>query len=370
MARGYYEALSSQLVDVGNAAHFMDTALTLAQTTVSSTKASVDALTTVMNSFRMNESQASEVSAVLFNSVRLGKVHLEEMGSALSKVSTISQLLGVDYKDQMAALDVLTQKGLKFNVASTMLSNILLKLEKPTEEMTNKFNQWGVTSGRAAIETLGLIGVLRRLSEDAEKTGDASKDLVADFKEFRAVIGGTSLIQSLDTFEKVRDEIKNTAEQARVANKDITDNLGKKMQIELEKFKNYFTIEWGNSIIKILADLTKTFGGLVPATKFVLTQILALGGAFVSYKAIMFAVNSVTNAFNVAQQRTIAVNALMKDGLTQVAAEARVAQAAFSSWATLGLSVAVFAMAELIGSTKSLSERIQQICCRHSSNKQ
>jgi len=156
-------------------------------------------LTAAINAFRLPVEDAEIISAQFFKTVELGRVRIEEMSQSFGRVALPASLLGVSLQELQAAIALTTIQGVKFNEASTLIRNILLKLIRPTDEMKRFFAELGVASGEAAIETFGLSGFLAKLEE---RTKGSSTEIGNLFGRIRAITG--AMVFAGDNTERSR----------------------------------------------------------------------------------------------------------------------------------------------------------------------
>lgn len=271
VAEGAYQALSNQIMQSIDDTSFLREEIKLAATAVGTLEQAVNATTSVLNAFGMEQSRAASVNAVLFKTIELGRIRLEEMAESLGRVNVMSSQLGITFEEQQAAFATLTIQGVKFNVAQTLLTNVLLKLTKPTERMLELFRQWGVESGEMAIKTYGFAEVLRKFETEVNSSTDSMEELGEQWGRLRAITGAAGLIFNAELFEQNLAEMRNAAESFDTAFSKIMENPAKKMEIELTKIKNLFLTGYGNAIINFGNSAAETFGGLSNVVKFSIT---------------------------------------------------------------------------------------------------
>jgi len=264
-AEAAYQALSNQVVRGAEVFEFMQQANTLAVTTVSKTSEAVDVLSTVINAFGLHASQADEISASLFKTVELGRVRLKEMGNAMGALAVTADQLGLSYDELNASIATVTIQGIKFDRAQTLIQNIMLKLIRPTEEMTKLFRTWGVASGEAAIKAFGWEGVLERIRIASQ---GSSKELGELFGRIRAIQGAMTFShQHLETYNKDLLAIRESEASYSAATGIVMENVGKKFEIAETKIKNFFTVDVGTRLLSQIGALTGDFDDLVIAAK-------------------------------------------------------------------------------------------------------
>lgn len=294
--KGAYETLSNQVAEGAGAFSFMREEMKLSVTAVASVRDSIDATTAVINSFNLATTESARINAVLFKTVDLGRTTLEEMSGDLGRISVLSAQLGIRFEEQQAALSTLTIQGLKHNIAQTFLYNVFLKLIKPTEKMNTIFAKWGVTSGQAAIQTYGLFGVLRKLAEEAENSGDAMEEMGEQWGRIRALTGAVGLSKNFEGLEQNWRDMANAGEESAKALTLVMENQGKQVQIQLQQVRNYFTETFGIGVIKSITKFTEAYGSLTDVVKLVLRVIKDGAIVWAGYKLTLLGIRVATNA--------------------------------------------------------------------------
>jgi TP901 family phage tail tape measure protein len=71
------------------------------------------------------------------------------------------------------AVAAISVKGVKTNESLTQFRGIVTALTKPTDAMKDKLAQLGFSSAEAAIQTLGLDGILQALANTTENSSRA-----------------------------------------------------------------------------------------------------------------------------------------------------------------------------------------------------
>ena len=305
-----YEALSNQVAEGVEVFRFMNQAQKLAITTVSSLGDAVDATTAIINAFTLSAESVNRVSAILFKTVDLGRVTLGEMANDLGRISSLSDALGVTLEEQSAAISTLTKQGLKYDATQTLLSNIMQKLIRPSERMLEIYKEWGVTSGETAIRAFTFAGVMNKLSVIAHDSGDEMAEIGEQFNRIRAITGKTAL--DLEIYAKDMYEIRNASNEASGALELVQENAGKKLQVELNKIKNIFTVDIGNQFVDFFTNInegtniwgrslqavTGTSGGLAVQVEELLAISKKLLATWIAYRAGSFAVNAAMAVYN------------------------------------------------------------------------
>jgi TP901 family phage tail tape measure protein len=301
VAEATYEAISNQVVNGGNAVYFLAEALKFAETTVSTAAESVDLLTAGMNAYGLSTLHAADISASFYAIIEVGRVKASQMGNVMGTAANLAAQLGVNIDELGAGIAILTSQGTLPNTSLTLMSNIFLKLVKPSTEMTTLIKSWGVASGEAAIKTFGFAGVLQKLGQELEAGGLAR---IADLaKDIRAIRGISGLLNSNATggFDATLDKIKASKEAFDSANEIIKDPQYYKYSQELQKIGNVLTTDFGRKAIEIFNEINSGLGGMANQTKMLADLTVAIIKPFSTFVSLF---TPLANALIIADSRS------------------------------------------------------------------
>ena len=285
VAAGTYEMLSNQIAKGANSTKFMTEAMKFAAVTVSSTKDSVNLLSSVLNAYNMSAEDTVKVSATLFKLIDLGRVTASQMADTFGQTAPIAASLGVSLNELSATYSVLTRQGLEFANASTYTRAMMLALLKPSNEMKKVFAEWGVASGDAAIKTFGWTGVLKKLFEEVKEGGLGR--LTELIKNIRGIQGAVPLTteSGFGKFMSDLQQYKDSDPGAYAKTMALAfETSGKKLEIEFNKIKNFFIVDIGQDAVKGLVSLSEHTISLTTYVKLLSGAVLIATSAFTAYK--------------------------------------------------------------------------------------
>lgn len=274
-AEAAYQALSNQVVDTAvELERFLTVTNLLAIATRSTADDAVNLLTGVLNAYRLEVSDAADISAKLFKIVELGRVRANEMANSLGNVAILANQVGFSFDELGGLITTLTVQGIRFSEAQTQIRGILIKLIKPTKAMTEFLNELGFESGEAAIKALGLVGFLEQMSR---KTGDSTTEIAKLINRVRGLSGALAVTgKGFDLLRRNIDEIsKKSMPSFNRATQLVLANYGKRFQIFQNRLKNFFTQDIGQDFLGALAALTGGFENLLTIMKFVANTVVA-----------------------------------------------------------------------------------------------
>ena len=284
-AEGAYQTLSNQMRNFRGEAlqgkevlHFLDAANRLAVTGLTDTGSAVNLLTSALNAFRLPSEDALKVSSQFFATVELGRVRVEEMANTLGRLAVPAKQMNISIEELMGSIAHITVQGVKFNEASTLIRNVILKLITPTTKMKEIFASLGVSTGEALIAQRGFLGTMAAIEK---QSGGTTTELGKAFGRIRAITG--MLLFSGEQADKARTAVKGLYAQTIEAFGKDTDKIlqsyGKRLDILGTRLTNFFEKEVGSPMVASMVatieateNLVKSLVKISPELKEVATQ--------------------------------------------------------------------------------------------------
>jgi len=279
VAQGYYNILSNQIDKAADAHLVLVESARLATVAVSTLDDATNALSSIINSYGMNASDAADISGKLFAAVDKGRFVLSEIANTIGRSTTMAHELGVSLDEVLAALATLTISGLKADEAQTLLTNAMRGLLKPTKAMRAAFAELGVANAEVGVATYGFQGFLERLRNTTNGTASEIAQLTENIRVGRGVFGLTG--DAAEKYRKVLEEIRGAgAESLQGKFQIIMETNAQQVQRELTELRNYFVNDFGVNALRVIKQTIETMGGLVNMVK-------ALKDAFLSMAIIL-----------------------------------------------------------------------------------
>ena len=190
LARGMYQVLSAS-IEPAKAIKFLGEAAKSAKAGVTETRIAVDAMTTVINAYGMEAEAATEVSDIMFATVKRGKLTYEELATSLGTVIPVAATIGVEFRDVAAAVASLTRQGVVASKATMQLRQVMMAILKPSVEAEEITERLGIAMGKNALETIGLAGWLDVLRKKTKGNADIMTKIVPNVRALTAVLALT-----------------------------------------------------------------------------------------------------------------------------------------------------------------------------------
>lgn len=164
-----------------------------------------DAVSSAMNAYAKSGLTAAEATDVLVATAREGKAEPAELAKQMGRLLPLSSELGITFQDVGAALAALSLSGNDAAGASTLLSNIMSKLLKPSQQ---------------AIEAMAGVGI----SLDDIRSMIAEQGLLGTLETLRASLGDSGFTRFLEDAQAVQGGLALTGENVE-ANREIFESL-------------------------------------------------------------------------------------------------------------------------------------------------
>ena len=293
VVEGAYQALSNQVAKGAEIFSYMEEVVKLGATTMATTAETVAYTSSVINAFNLSIGDMYEISAKAFKTIEYGRIRMTEMADIMGRSFAFANSLGIAFEEVNAALAAMTRQGVKTAVAQTFLVNVLQKLIKPTDALEKAFKALGYETVEAALATGGFLSLLSELEEHA---GGAASELAELYGRIRATTGalmlsGTGaqiatevlykqLFESFDSYDK--------------AIKTVLENAGKTIEIEMNKIKNFFTIDLGSAAVTGIATISNGLISLNMLLKTVAISLSTAAAGWLAYKAAVVAATFAT----------------------------------------------------------------------------
>lgn len=138
LSEGLYEALSAGVEvsgDMSEALNFLESSTNLARGGFTTIKGSVDATTSIMNTYGISLDEAKKVTDQLIMTQNKGKTTVDELKDSIADVAPVASNLGVSFEEVAASLSTMTASGTPTTKAVTQLNAAITSFTKPNKVM-------------------------------------------------------------------------------------------------------------------------------------------------------------------------------------------------------------------------------------------
>ncbi|MGL4976994.1 MAG: phage tail tape measure protein [Cetobacterium sp.] len=295
-----YDMVSS-MGDISNSSLVMDQAAQLSMAGFTSMGGSVNALSSVMNAYKMEVSEVTRVSDILMTVQNNGVTTIEELQASLYNVLPTAASMKVGFEEIAAAMATMTANKVPTATAATQLKSALAELAKSGTTADKVFRQITGGSFQEFINKGGTMAqAFELIAKSADVTGISLYDIFGSVEAAGAVLNLTG--ENLKTFGKNLDAVDTSAGTTKGAvdvlstgflvqfnqMKGVAKELADKIGLELVPYVNQLKTALENVDVKSLLSQEN-----IEAT-------VSLAGGFLKVSAAVWGINAAIAAANTA----------------------------------------------------------------------
>ena len=218
---------------------------------VTDTATSVDALTSVINSYQIQGRHAAAVTDLMFTAVRRGKLTYEQLANGIGNVALAGVNARVMLHELLAAISTITYSGLPAERSFTALRAALMAFQAPSRDAAKIASQYGIRMGSAAIETMGLAKAIQQLRR-------VPGDLLVKMFPKRSSTAILAMLNNMDRLKEDLIEMKGAAGAAEIAFQKLAQTPWFRMQ-RLQQVFQMLLIRIGEALMPLLEELSVWF---------------------------------------------------------------------------------------------------------------
>ncbi|MEY8486495.1 phage tail tape measure protein [uncultured Parabacteroides sp.] len=250
------------------------------------TETAADAITTILNAYKMSAEEAGTVSDQLFTTVRLGKTTFGELGASIAQVAPIAAAYGISIDQVLGAVASLTKQGTPTAQAMTQIRAAIQGTAgelgdaafqgRTFQEALQLINE---KAGGSASKMKEMLGTDEGLAATLALTGKNAKSAASDLEELQSSLGATEA-----AFEKMKDAADNQLTLLANNVQAYLRPLGEKILKEVSNIAKTFNEAFENN------DIEGTISNLESLVK-------NAAGAFLSYKTAILLVQVAQHSY-------------------------------------------------------------------------
>ncbi|WP_313757191.1 phage tail tape measure protein [Tissierella sp.] len=223
-----YESLSAGVSDE-NVFNFLEVAQKGAIAGVTETSTMVDGLTSILNTYQLEATEAGKISDIMFQTIKFGKTSADELANSLYNVIPTASSLGVSFEEVGAGLATITAQGTPTSVATTQMRQMFVELSKESAKTSQLFRELSGQSFKEFIACGGSVqDALKMLEGYAKDNNIAINDL------FGSVEAGNAALQltggSTELFARNLGEMANSAGATEMAFETMDGGIGRSIE--------------------------------------------------------------------------------------------------------------------------------------------
>lgn len=268
-----------------------------------------DVAASSLRGFGLEAGQAGHVADVLAQAASATNAGITDMGSALKYAAPPAHALGLSIEEVSAAVGIMSNAGIKGEMAGTTLRGALTRLSSPSKEAAKLIEQLGFHAFDNQGKLLSLSQIVANLQNCMKGLSDEEKqNAIATIFGQETMSGMLTLIQA---GPKQIDDLTNSFKASDGAAKKMAGTMQNNLKGSIEQMKGSLEtagIKIEQSLaphIKAIADgiteLANKFSQLSPAgQKFVLVIsgiAIVIGPALVGIGNLVIAIGNISKAF-------------------------------------------------------------------------
>lgn len=250
LAKGLYDLLSAG-AKAEDGLELLRVAAKAAVGGVTDTATSVDALTSVLNSYGIQGRHAAAVTDLMFTAVRRGKLTYEQLAHGIGNVALNAVNARVMIHELLAAISTITYSGLPAERSFTALRSALAAFQAPSVQAAKIAETYGIKMGAAAMETMGLARAVEQLRR-------VPPDLLVKMFPRRSSVTILAMLNNMERLVADIKEMKNAAGAAEVAFQKLANTPWFRLQ-RLQQVFQFMLINIGEALMPLMEDISKWF---------------------------------------------------------------------------------------------------------------
>lgn len=282
---------------------------------VTDTATAADGITTLLNAYKLDVSEAEKISDQLFTTVKLGKTSFGELGKSIAQVAPIAASYGVETDQVLAAVATLTKQGTPTAQAMTQIRASIIAVSK--------------VLGDGAFDNRTYQEALAEVARQAGGSESKLRELVPEVEAVNAVLGLTGI--NVKEAARHLEEMQNATGAAEAAFKEMASSAENQMKL----LGNNITAALrplGQEILKEISSAAQSMneafkdGSVQEALKDIGALIVVVTTALAGYKGGILAVSTAKQVYAtvtaiVNKQRAIeAANLVLTKGMYAIEA--------------------------------------------------
>jgi TP901 family phage tail tape measure protein len=230
----------------------------LAAASGSSFKEVTDVMTSAIGAFQLNAQGATQIADQLTAALNMTKLNIQQVALGIQYAGAAAYENNMTFQDLTATFAALAQAGIRSgSTMGTGVRQLLTDLLTPSKKMVEEMKKVGLTMDDINVKTLGLMGVIKKMSESGFTAGSAFKGL-----EVRAAAAYLALVNQQDVALKVA-QAQTLMRGSTDAAAKATGSLAAQWQIYKNQLNNTFTDQMG-PVARFFTNILKWSNDLIP----------------------------------------------------------------------------------------------------------
>lgn len=241
LAESMYSALSAG-VPQDNVLEFVENTINLSKGGFTQTATAIDIVTTALNAYQMEMSEATHVQDVLITTQNLGKTTVDELASNMGKLIPTANGVNVAFDQLGAMYATVTANGVATAETTTYLNAMINELgasgstaEKAMQAATAGTDMAGKKISEISAMGYDVTDVLKLMDEYAQSTGKSLSDMFSSSEGAKAA---NILLSNAESFKSNITAMIDSTGAAATAAETMMDTTAEKTQVAKNQIDN------------------------------------------------------------------------------------------------------------------------------------
>jgi TP901 family phage tail tape measure protein len=241
LAESMYSALSAG-VPQDNVLEFVENTVNLSKGGFTQTATAIDIVTTALNAYQMEMSEATHVQDVLITTQNLGKTTVDELASNMGKLIPTANGVNVAFDQLGAMYATVTANGVATAETTTYLNAMINELgasgstaEKAMQAATAGTDMAGKKISEISAMGYDVTDVLKLMDEYAQSTGKSLSDMFSSSEGAKAA---NILLSNAESFKSNITAMIDSTGAAATAAETMMDTTAEKTQVAKNQIDN------------------------------------------------------------------------------------------------------------------------------------
>ncbi|WP_019500825.1 phage tail tape measure protein [Pseudanabaena sp. PCC 6802] len=288
-----YDVLSAGFSKTADVSAILASSVKLAKAGFTDLGVASDAVTTILNAYGKDASEAAAIANELIQTQNLGKITVDQYGRSIGQVATIAAQAGVGLTELNAVISVATTKGLGASETITGLRQAISAILTPSSQAVEQAKALGIQFDSAALKSKGLAGVLRDIADKGGATPEVLNKLFGSVEAVSAILPATA--NNMADFQKAIVSLKTETGALDKAFNSVTGSVDNQLQSFQNRFRETFigigrdASEWVKTLLFAGKQVLGVFEILNPVQQVAAFQGLdgAIGGVINTIKELI-----------------------------------------------------------------------------------
>lgn len=228
-----------------------------------------DVVMATLSSFNLEASETGRIADVFSNAISNSQLNMEKLSYAMRYAAPVANTLGISLEETVAAMQALSEAGLKGEQIGTYLRGIMTAIVDPAPKALQVYKSLGVAVRDAEGKVRNFADVLR----DLKDAGAGAEELVMIFgRELSAA--GAILVSAADDLAVFEENLRKVGTTQKLLEEQMKGFRNMMTQLKSVISENFLVIfdaieEKAKKTVSTLKDFSQTFAEWNKETKAV-----------------------------------------------------------------------------------------------------